>query len=162
MKIKLAAVICMITMLVSSSAFAYSRDSQGYGGSDSESREMPAEEEAEEMAEAEAIMRDAPQEAEEKPYRDIQESEGEPDFGMSGMQIGGYVLVTIGGLAAITGSTMLSTSSHKTLGAIIMGSGAAMGLGGSLMIMFGGRSYAVVPRVDPKSGTYGVMLSKRF
>ena len=97
MKFKLAAVICIFTMLVSSTAFAYSRGSQGYG-------EIPAEE-TDVGAQTQA-------EPDEEPYQDIQETEEMPEVpGMSGTQIGGYVLITLGGLAAIAGVSGASSPS---------------------------------------------------
>ena len=145
MKIKFAAVICIFTMFVSSTAMAYSRGSQGYG---------PIQEEGVE----------AEPEAEDKPYRDIPvESEEAPTPGMSGMAITGYVFLVLGGLGAIAGSTMITASDKNTLGAIILGGGAALSLAGTLMITLGGHSgYAVGPAVDPKSNTYGVVVAKRF
>lgn len=153
MKSKLAAIICIFTMLTSSSAFAYSRDSQGYG--DVQAEEVEVETEIETQTETEI---------DEEPYRDIQETEEPPEMpGMSGTVIGGYVLITLGGLAAIAGSTIISTSDKNTLGAIVLGGGAVMSLGGTLMIMLGSRGgYAVGPVVDPKGGAYGVMVAKRF
>jgi len=151
MKNKAAAALCIFSILFPSSAFAYSRGSQGYG-------EIQAEEtEVETGAQAET-------EAEEMPSGEIQETEEPPEVpGMSGTVIGGYVLITVGGLAAIAGSTIITASNKDTLGAIVLGSGAAMGLAGSLMIMLGSRSgYAVGPAVDPASGTYGVVVAKRF
>ena len=50
------------------------------------------------------------------------------------MVIGGYLLLTVGGLAAIAGSTIVAATDHNVLGASI----------------------------DPKNGTYGVVLAKRF
>jgi len=146
MKFKLAAVICMFTMLVSQTAMAYSRGSQGYS---------PAEQ---------GDVETSP-EPEEEPYRDIpEESEEAPQMpGMSGTAIMGYVLLAIGGMGAIAGSTIITASDKNTLGAIILGGGAALSLAGTLMITLGGHSgYAVGPAVDPKTNTYGVVVAKRF
>ena len=149
MKFKLAAVICIFTMLVSSTAFAYSRGSQGYGEIQAEETDVGAQTQAE---------------PDEEPYQDIQETEEMPEVpGMSGTQIGGYVLITLGGLAAIAGSTIITATDKDILGASILAGGAAMSLGGTLMIMLGGRGgYAVGPAVDPKRGSYGVLVAKRF
>jgi hypothetical protein len=145
MKFKLAAVICIFTMFISQAAMAYSRGSQGYGHIQEEGVE-------------------AEPEPDDKPYRDIpEESEEAPTPGMSGMAITGYVFLVLGGLGAIAGSTMITASNKDTLGAIILGGGAALSLAGTLMITLGGHSgYAVGPAVDPKSNTYGVVVAKRF
>lgn len=148
MKIKLAAVICMLTMLITQTAVAYSRGAQGYGSTQAEEEDVE-------------IVADT----EEEPYRDIpEESEEAPEMpGMSGTAIMGYVLLAIGGMGAIAGSTIITASDKNTLGAIILGSGAALSLAGTLMITLGGHSgYAVGPAVDPKSNTYGVVVAKRF
>ena len=147
MKIKIAAIICIFTMFVSSTAMAYSRGTQGYGSTQAEEEEVE-------------IVTDT----DDKPYRDIpEESEEAPTPGMSGMAITGYVFLVMGGLGAIAGSTMITASDKNTLGAIILGSGAALSLAGTLMITLGGHSgYAVGPAVDPKSNTYGVVVAKRF
>ena len=148
MKFKLAAIICIFTMLFSSTAMAYSRGSQGYGHTQEEGVEVEVE-----------------PEAEDKPYREIpEESEEAPKGpGMVGMAITGYVFLVLGGLGAIAGSTMITASDKNTLGAIILGSGAAMSLAGTLMITLGGHSgYAVGPALDPKSNTYGVVVAKKF
>jgi hypothetical protein len=146
MKIKLAAIICIFTMLVSQTAIAYSRSTQGYGSVEAED------------VEAEPVP-------EEEPYRDIPvESEEAPEVpGMGGTAIMGYVFLSLGGMGAIAGSTIITASDKNTLGAIILGSGAALSLAGTLMIMLGGHGgYAVGPVVDPKSNTYGVVVAKRF
>ncbi len=146
MKFKIAAVICIFTMLASSTAMAYSRDSQGYGRTQEEGVEVEPE-------------------ADDKPYRDIPvESEEAPEVpGMSGTAITGYVFLVLGGLGAIAGSTMMTASDKNTLGAIILGSGAALSLAGTLMITLGGHSgYAVGPAVDPGSNTYGIVVAKSF
>ncbi len=151
MEIRLAAIICMFTMLVSQTAMAYSRGAQGYGEIEAQGEE----------AQAEA---DIDTGAGEQPPQDIQD-EGEPPElpGMSGTVIGGYVLLTVGGLATIAGSTIITASDKNTLGAIVLGAGAATSLAGTLMIMLGSHSgYAVGPAVDPGSGTYGVVVAKRF
>ena len=51
---------------------------------------------------------------------------------------------------------------RNVTGACIAGGGAALSLVGTLMITLGHRNYALGPAVDPKSGTYGVVLAKRF
>ena len=78
------------------------------------------------------------------------------------MVIGGYLLLTMGGLAAIAGSTIVAATDHNVLGASMAGGGAATSLIGTLMITLGHRSYAIGPAIDPGSGTYGVVLAKRF
>jgi hypothetical protein len=152
MKFKLAAFVCIITMLVTQTAMAYSRSSQGYG-----STQAGTEEEAEEVE----IVSDTDDES----YRDIpEESEEAPEMpGMSGTAIMGYVFLALGGMGAIAGSTIITASDKNTLGAIILGGGAALSLAGTLMITLGGhRGYAVGPAIDPKTNTYGVVVAKRF
>ncbi len=139
----LIAIMAILTMLITSTAYAYKSDE--YKSSDIEEEQTDTQEETANDQEGE-----------------IADEEEYPDGGASGVMIGGYVLLAVGGLAAIAGSTILSTTDKTVLGASLSAGGAAAGLAGSLMIIFGSRTYAVGPTIDPKSGTYGVALAKRF
>ena len=156
---KIAAVICLMSILVPSSSFAYSRSSQGYSNVDSQEAEWQTTEGSKERS-AEEAQRELEGKSEHQPPR---APEGELESRMSTTAILGYVMITVGGLAAIGGSTILATTSKRTLGASIAAGGAAVGLAGSMMLMFGQRrTYGVSPAIDPESGTYGVVLAKRF
>jgi len=141
MKSSIVSTVCVLLMLISMPAFGYSRDNQGYGGVQQEGAQ----------AEASKAPKDAPDE-------DWDDYGGGP----SGMMIGGYVLLAVGGAAAIAGSTIVATTDKDVLGACVAAGGGAMSLAGTLMITLGSRSYAIAPAVDPKSGTYGLALASRF
>ncbi len=144
----LLAVTCVLTMLITSTAYAYKKDT--YKSSNS--------------SDILDIMEEQPEAPEDTPGEKEGESDEEdyPNGGPSGMMIGGYVLIALGGMAAIAGSTILMTTDKNLLGASISAGGAAVGLAGSMMLIFGSRSVAVGPTIDPKTGTYGVMVAKRF
>lgn len=130
----------MAALLLPSVACAYSRDSQGY------TQGRP------EGVQSEDEARPAP--------ADRGEETGQ---GMSSSHIWGYVLLTVGGMAAIAGSTMIAATDEDVIGACVSGGGAAMALAGTLLITFGSHGgYAAGPSIDPKSGTYGVVLARRF
>jgi len=143
---KTLATLCILTMLIPSIAGAYTRDSQGY------SKDEPQATEPQEGTEAPA----GKDQGEEKPGEDY-------GTGMSSSLIWGYVLITAGGLAAITGSTIIATGHNDVLGISLSSGGAAMALAGTLFITLGSHGgYAAGPSVNPKSGTYGIMVAKRF
>ena len=151
MKTTLTAIVCLLTVLSASPALAYSRDSQGYS--------VTAGEADAEASAPEDAYDDDPKGAEESIVGDTGHESG---GGAIGVVIGGYLLLTVGGLAAIAGSTIVAATDHNVLGASMAGGGAAASLIGTLMITLGHRSYAVGPAIDPKNGTYGVVLAKRF
>jgi len=139
---KLMAIICLLTMLLSSTAFAYKRD-------------VPSNEPSEEEAPAQEYRQ---QQAPQQPYQ-YEESGGR------GVETMGYVFVALGGVAAITGSTLIAATDKNLAGAIVAGTGAALGLTGSLMIMLGAGHhsyYGVSPTIDPSHNTYGLALAANF
>jgi hypothetical protein len=146
----LISLICIIAVFAASPAFAYKRDM----GS---AQPATAEQQAPSAPETPAA-----------PQAPWDQGSGD-DYGYGtdkgqGVVTAGYVLVIIGGMAAIAGSTLLAADDdQRTLGAIIGGSGAALSLGGSLMIAFGGQSsYAVGPRIDPATKSYGLAMAANF
>ena len=144
MKTTLSAVICIVTILFSSPALAYSRSTQGYGEAQ-ETIQVQDEQEAKDEGED---------------FKDWEKGSG---GGKSGTVIWGYVLLSVGGIATIAGSTIVGATDHNIMGASIAAGGAALSLGGTLMIMLGSRGgYAVGPTVDPKRGNYGIVVAKRF
>lgn len=89
----------------------------------------------------------------------------------SAMITTGWVLSLTGGVAAIGGSVFLAAKSDKrVIGAIIGGSGLALGLAGGLVTMFGyhkrtdteSRAYSLAPAIDPERGTYALAYSVQF
>ncbi len=135
----LAALCCLVTILVASPAVAYKRDAPAKDDSTAESEAPPPSWPAESG-----------------------EDEGPPKLPGSGMRIGGYVLIFTGGLAAIAGSTIIATTHKNTLGICLDAGGAVMALGGSLMLMLGSSGYAVGPQIDPKTRTYGLAMAANF
>lgn len=125
-------------MLISSNAFAYTRD-------------VPSKEEPKE-APAEYYE---PQQAPQPEYR-YEESGGH------GVVTAGYILTAVGGAAAITGSTFAVATDKHLAGVIVGAAGAALGLAGSLMIMFGSTHYALGPTIDHTRGAYGLAMSGNF
>ena len=104
----------------------------------------------------------APDEGQQETREREDEGMGAPPNGR-GTVIGGYVLLTIGGLAAIGGSTMIAAMNNDTWGIIVSSSGAALSLGGTLMILLGqGSGYALGPQIDPAHQHYGLVLAKKF
>lgn len=141
---RLIAIVCIIAVLCSSSAFAYKRDVPT-------KQEPSTEEEStqESVESQQAVQPQYPQYPKES--------------GGRGLEITGIVLTAIGGAAAIAGSTIAVASDKHTTGAIVAGAGAALGLTGSLLIMFGSSSYyGLAPVVDPTSNTYGLSFGKNF
>jgi hypothetical protein len=139
---KLMAIICIVTMLLSSTVFAYTRD-------------VPSKESSEEETPAQEYRQ---QQAPQQPYQ-YEESGG------SGVETMGYVFIAMGGAAAITGSTLAIATDKRLAGAIVGGAGAALGLAGSLMIMLGSSHhsyYGVSPTIDPLHQTYGLTLAANF
>ncbi|MFA5811777.1 MAG: hypothetical protein WC956_05545 [bacterium] len=141
---KLISLICISMIFLASPAFAYKRDTgpepQG-GQQEGSTQQAPAQ----------------------------QSQASGDDYGYEsgkgrGLVIAGYVLLVAGGMAAIAGSTIAAASdNHRTLGAIVGGSGAAVSLAGTLMVVFGGSSgYALGPVIDPKHETYGLALAANF
>ncbi len=157
MRYRFVSIFCLATILFSPAAFAYDRSNQGYSVAQADDEEYQA-----------GVPPDDEGVSEEKKAKDIEReiyegSGGGDGGGRSGAVIGGYVLIAVGGMAAIAGSTIIAATDKNVLGASIAAGGAAMGLAGSLMIMLGSRSgYAVGPAVDPSSGSYGLALAKRF
>ena len=143
---KTISIFSILIILIPSIAGAYSRQSQGYStGTATELRPD------EEIEQDEGV----------RPEKRRPERERGP--GMGSAHIWGYVLLTAGGMAAIAGSTIVVTTDQKILGAALSAGGAAMALTGTLLITLGSHSgYSMGPAVDPASGTYGVVLAKRF
>jgi hypothetical protein len=146
MKKSLISLVCIVAVLSATPAFAYKRDTGGV-----------------QTASGEGSAQQAPTtQAPPAPW----EQDSHDDSGSSGggMVTAGYVFLIVGGMAAIAGSTMIAASdNHRTSSAIIAGSGAALSLAGSLMIMLGGNSgYALAPSVDPSTKSFGVALAANF
>jgi hypothetical protein len=134
---------CLLAFLMASPALAYRRDVQG----------QPA---------ASAAAGEAP-EGQPEPGQGQHPSDwdtGSP--GGSGTVTWGYVLLGVGGAAAIAGSTIVAATDKRTTGIIVGSAGATMSLVGTMMIMMGGRGYAVGPAVDPGSGSYGLAVAANF
>lgn len=83
----------------------------------------------------------------------------------------GWILSLTGGMAAIGGSVYLAAKPDKRVtGAIIGGSGLALGLAGGLITMFGyhkrsdteGRAYSLAPAIDPDRGGVALAYSLQF
>jgi hypothetical protein len=141
----LTAILCIMTLLFASTAYAYKSDVKQLSAVQAEDEETQGK---------------APEGKEEQKQK---EGEGDyPEGGTSGMMIGGYVLIAVGGLAAIAGSTILTATDKDILGVSLSAGGGALGLAGSLMLIFGSRTYDIGPAVDLKNGTYGVRFAKRF
>ena len=137
---KIMAIVCISAIFFASPAFAYKRD-------------VPQKEGAEETTTEEYKPEQAPQ----------------PVFkttsGGNGVETFAYVLIGLGGAAAITGSTFAVATNKRLTGAIIGASGAALGLTGSLMLLLGsshGGYYGLSPEVDPTHGTYGLAFAGNF
>jgi hypothetical protein len=80
-----------------------------------------------------------------------------------GVVTAGYVFLGVGGLAAIAGSTIIAMGNHNTMGVVVGGSGAAVSLAGTLMILLGGQGgYALAPVIDPGRKSYGMTLAANF
>ncbi|MFA4974163.1 MAG: hypothetical protein WC683_16255 [bacterium] len=140
-------ILCILTLTIPSVAGAYKRDARPY----------------QESAAEEPHADEGTQPADDDIRRKTEEIEKEGGGGMGGMAIMGYALITVGSMAAIAGSTILAATDKNLLGASISGGGAAMALAGTLMVTLGSRgSYAAGPAIDPATGTYGVMVAKRF
>lgn len=152
MKMKLTALVTLFSMLAAPAALAYDRTESGYRSAEAEEEETP-------------LPRDFEDKSIEEIERDIyrrQHEEGEV-HGPGGTIIGGYVLLALGGVTAIAGSTIIAATDHNVLGVSLAGGGAALSLAGTLMITLGSHGgYAVGPSVDPKRGAYGVVLAKKF
>ena len=132
------AVICITTIVFASPAFAYKRDVQPK--SDTETQEAPSQEQ----------------------YKYDYKYESGGGSGR-GLMMAGYVCLALGGAAAIAGTTIVTATDKRLAGAIVGASGAALGLAGTLMIVFGGESgYGLGPSVDPSHGTYGLAMAGKF
>lgn len=129
--------ICAVTILFASPAFAYKRDVGPKNETETEEG--------------------APQQ---QPEEYKYESGGGGGRGLLTM---GYVCIALGGAAAIAGTTIVTASDKHLTGAIVGGAGAALGLAGTLMIVFGEQSsYGVGPTVNPSHGTYGLAMAGKF
>jgi hypothetical protein len=137
---KMIALTCIFMFLLASQALAYKRDVP---------KQTPDETTTEE-----------PQpETKEAQYEDYSYGGGH-----SGMVIAGYVFIALGSMAAIAGSTIIAATDNNLTGAIVSGSGAALGLTGSMLLVFGshGSEYGVSPSVDPANKSYGLAFSGNF
>jgi len=143
---KIISIVSLILILIPSISGAYSRQSQGY--SKSNGQEIRSAEDADDGVGM-------------KQGRKMPDEDYGPQRRSS--HIWGYVLLTAGGMAAIAGSTIIATTDKKILGVSLSAGGAAMALTGTLLITLGSHGgYSMGPSVDPASGTYGVVLAKRF
>jgi len=82
-----------------------------------------------------------------------------------GMVIAGYIFIGLGSAAAIAGSTILTATDKNLTGAIVSASGAALGLTGTMFLIFGSREesyYGLGPSVDPANKSYGLAFSGNF
>jgi len=112
-----------------------------------------------------AYKREAPPkgETEESEPQQVTREEYDYSYGRSGLVTAGYVFIALGGAAAIAGSTIAVATDKRLAGTIVGATGAALGLTGSFMILFGGQSgYALAPTIDPVHKTYGLTLAKNF
>lgn len=83
--------------------------------------------------------------------------------GGHGLMTMGYVFIALGGAAAIAGTTIVTATDKRLAGAIVGGSGAALGLAGTLMIIFGEHGgYALAPAIDPTHRSYGLAMAGKF
>jgi hypothetical protein len=152
MKMKLAAGICIVSLCATSTALAYDRSTNGYSSAQAETQDG---------ASSTNFEGKSVEEIEKEIYS--QERSGGGGGGPGGTMIGGYVLLALGGVTAIAGSAILAATDHRVLGISLASGGAAMSLAGTLMITLGSHSgYSMGPSVDPKHGTYGVVLAKKF
>lgn len=138
---KIVAFVCIFTFLAVSQVLAYKRD-------------VPKQQTQDETAT-------------EEPQQETKEKHEDYSYGggHSGMAIAGYIFIAMGSAAAIAGSTILTATDKNMTGAIVSASGAALGLAGTLFLVFGshGSSYgAVGPAVDPAKDTYGLAFSGKF
>lgn len=155
MKKTIAAVISIVSLFTTTTVFAYDRANNGY------SQTSPAAEETEAAASTTNYEDKSIEEIEKDIYG--HQREGGGGGGLGGTMIGGYVLLALGGVTAIAGSAIVAATDHRTLGISLASGGAAMSLAGTLMITLGSRSgYSMGPTVDPKHGTYGLQLAKKF
>lgn len=132
------AAACISTILFASPAFAYKRD-------------IPPKAPTEESEEA-------PQQETEQEYK--YESGGHG----GGLVTMGYVLIGIGGVAVIAGSTIITATNKRLAGTIIDAGGGVVALTGSMMVLFGSRSggYGLAPKIDPVHKNYGLIFAKNF
>lgn len=81
-----------------------------------------------------------------------------------GLMIAGYTMIGLGGAAAIAGSAIATASSSRRLTGVIVGSsGAAIGLAGSLMLLFSSHEkYSITPQIDPIKNQYGLAFAANF
>lgn len=83
--------------------------------------------------------------------------------GGRGLMIAGYTMIGLGGAAAIAGSALAMTNSKRTAGIIVGSSGAAIGLAGSIMLLFSAHDgYAIAPQIDPIKNQYGLAFAANF
>ncbi len=130
---KLVALLCLLTLLWALPASAYKRDASF--PDQEESSEEPAEQPA---------------------------SVSPPSFGVSGSHVAGYLMIGVGGAAAIAGSTIVATTHKNVLGASIGAGGAVLSLVGSLLLMMTPSGYALAPQIDPEHQSYGLAVAANF
>lgn len=85
-----------------------------------------------------------------------------PSFGVSGSHVAGYLMIGVGGAAAIAGSTIVATTHKNVLGASIGAGGAVLSLVGSLLLMMTPSGYALAPQIDPEHQSYGLAVAANF